>query len=391
MLTITLSQLSPSIYELQSVPTMTVFDGMTYLIELEKAFQMENLSGTVTLSITDSVTKAEKYVDFFPLGKGLASELLTYIEKKLAQTYPDRLEERERLMDELSDALMESMTSLPSVPTLVRIGTTSYGVATKESTISHIHQSRPSKRKQMRWLFLVVPLVCLLLAGAGVSGWYVINQVQSDKGRVATNDSSATEADYFERAKKDSSEANLKEIEEELVANKAFDVLKKFNHAYPTPEGMFDLAFHEKEWQVVLDTPLSFFSKDRQRMMAYAHIQLGELSETLKQTDVGSSNSHLKEATVLNDTIKDDQLTTAIEATYFYNGLYLLEKGDIKSAESLEKTITHADYPELLATAKILVERIESLKKDKKMEESKNWVTVLSTIGKEYRQDNDTK
>lgn len=391
MLTITLSQLSPSIYELQSVPTMTVFDGMTYLIELEKAFQMENLSGTVTLSITDSVTKDEKYVDFFPLGKGLASELLTYIEKKLAQTYPDRLEERERLMDELSDALMESMTSLPSVPTLVRIGTTGYGVATKESTISPIHQSRPSKRKQMRWLFLVVPLVCVLLAGAGVGGWYVTNQILSDKGRVATSDSSVAEADYFERAKKDSSEANLKEIEAELVANKAFDVLKEFNYAYPTPEGTFDLAFHEKEWQVVLDTPLAFFSKDRQRMMAYAHIQLGELSETLKQTNVDSSDNHLKEATTLNATLKDGQLTTAIEATYFYNGLYLLEKGDVKSAESLKKTITHADYPELLATAKILVERIETLKNDKKNDEAANWTMVLSTIGKEYRQDNDTK
>lgn len=372
MLTITLSQLSPSIYELESVPTMTVFDGMTYLIELDKAFQTESLSGTVTLSITDNETKGEKYVDFFPLGKGLASELLTYIEKKLAQTYPDRLEERERLMDELSDALMESMTSLPSVPTLVRIGTTGYGVATKESTISPIHQSRPSKRKQVRWLFLVVPLVCVLLAGAGVGGWYVTNQILSDKRRVATSDSSVTEVDYFERAKKDSSEANLKEIEAELVANKSFDVLKEFNHAYPTPEGTFDLAFHEKEWQVVLDTPLAFFSKDRQRMMAYAHIQLGELSETLKQTNVDSSDNHLKEATTLNATLKDDQLTTAIEATYFYNGLYLLEKGDVKSAESLKKTITHADYPELLATAKILVERIETLKNDKKNDEAAN-------------------
>lgn len=89
-------------------------------------------------------------------------------------------------------------------------------------------------------------------------------------------------------------------VETLLLANKQLTVVEKakkiaaFNELYPTNEARFDLAFFEKNYDLMLNVENINMTVQRSEMKTYALLKLGKLEEAKKELN-NNSNSVLEE------------------------------------------------------------------------------------------------
>lgn len=378
----------------------SVIEANTILIQLDKLAEEKEETPDVIVSIFEE--KEEKFQDIYRLGEGRVRSIILLVTSTLETTFKDGPQElKTDLLNKLTQDMMGNDTPVlekKSDPTVVK--------KTKKKK-QEVKERQPIKFPKLS-ITLGKPLLIgftILLLSSGVGYLVFGTDILQSKSASVSGAKAEVLADYlnagdFKTAGKKFPKDHL-EIVDYLVSQKLFKDLEEFNRIYSTPEGIFDLAFHDSDWQRVVDTPITFYSKNRRTMLCYSFIRLGQLVKNDEVTYLnyepkkGESEDkallNLAEAIKLNSELKDKDLTAAIASTQFLNGVYYLELGQISEAEKLKEGIIHPDYPELIATAKILVERIEVLKKDKKDNDANDWAVVLGSIGKEYRQENDSK
>ncbi|OJG97574.1 hypothetical protein RV18_GL000642 [Enterococcus termitis] len=158
-----------------------------------------------------------------------------------------------------------------------------------------------------------------------------------------------------------------KEIVSYLTEENLFSELKDFQKEYPTDVGAFELAFYEKKWDKVVESPLTDLSEDRQIMLAHAYIELGKLSE----------------AEILNKKLKSDVIDRELSYSYKVKAIQAIQESNLSEAEEIQKKLKDSDLGELIDTAKLCREMIEHYKKEKDVENQKIWLNKLENLGKE--------
>lgn len=229
------------------------------------------------------------------------------------------------------------------------------------------HHNMGTKR-----LLVLLGLVCLLSVGA----FGIMSSQGREEQAVQIQDMFQQELRVLtpkELAEKYPNQAE--KIVQYYVEKKEFSSLIQFNRAYPTPSGTFEVSFYQKDWEKVIQTEDVALSDTRKIMLAHAYINLGQLEE----------------ASVLNQSIKSDTLSEAIDIAYIEKGVALLHQRKMNEAkdllQNLQTTEAMANYQVYLDDASLIVQMIDLYKKNKEVENQALWERKLKDIGKDVSND----
>lgn len=350
------------------------YDGLDLLSRIEDQVIAEEHTETVQIKIYIQRDKSinRKHPDFsseLPLGQEYGYELIGFIESKLREYYGDD-DERvyvfiELLLDEVKEARSNRSETKPTKVARPSVPPT------------------PVSRKQRKWPLIVgvSVLVILLITGGGFLAFQHFSTAATDPltSGTETIESTTSQEPVEEQVAKALKTEEPGKVAEEfsdqlpLIANlltqdQRFDDLEKFNEQYPTPEGTFDLAFHKEDWKQVITLNDSQLTPERQAMLVYAYVQLGQMEE----------------AEILNKTLKSDKLTEEIQRGWKVAAVKAIQKADFKKAETIQKKISDPDIKELIDVGKTCQEMIELYSKKKDNENKKIWQDRLAGLGKEF-------
>ncbi|KAF1294157.1 hypothetical protein [Candidatus Enterococcus leclercqii] len=252
-----------------------------------------------------------------------------------------------------------------------------------EEPPSELHEKLKRPREKRSKLSVVIPLTLLVLLGFVTGGYFVIKHFASAEAKAGTYVSTTEATTSDEPVDKQIAKAietedpvkvgdqfpeQLALIANLLTQNQRFDDLEKFNERHPTPEGTFDLAFHNEDWKQVITLNDPQLTPERQAMLVYAYVQLGQMEE----------------AEILNKTLKSDKLTEEIQRGWKVAAIKAIQKADFKEAERIQKKISDSDVKELIDVGKTCQEMIELYSKKKDNENKKIWQDRLAGLGKEF-------
>lgn len=350
------------------------YDGLDLLSRVEDQVIADELTETVQIKIYIQRDKAinRKHPDFsseLPLGKEYGYELIGFIESKLREYYGDDDERVYVFIELLLDEVKEARSDRSEMKS-TKIARDSVPPA-------------PVSRKQRKWPLIVgvSVLVILLVTGGGFLAFQHFSTAATDPltSGTETIESTTSQEPVEEQVAKALKTEEPGKVAEEfsdqlpLIANlltqdQRFDDLEKFNEQYPTPEGTFDLAFHKEDWKQVITLNDSQLTPERQAMLVYAYVQLGQMEE----------------AEILNKTLKSDKLTEEIQRGWKVAAVRAIQKADFKKAETIQKKISDPDIKELIDVGKTCQEMIELYSKKKDNENKKIWQDRLAGLGKEF-------
>lgn len=160
----------------------------------------------------------------------------------------------------------------------------------------------------------------------------------------------------------------LIEIESTILERNDFEQLAKFQEAYPTTEGEFDLAYHQKDWQKVVAFDSATLTDKRKSMLAIAYLELNQMEE----------------AEILNKHLQSEQIEKRIKQAKFLHAISSIQSGDIQQAEAIQKSLQDNRLSELIETAKVCQEMITFYQKRKDTDNETTWKNRLKNLGKEW-------
>ncbi|WP_137665482.1 hypothetical protein [Enterococcus hulanensis] len=210
-------------------------------------------------------------------------------------------------------------------------------------------------------VFIVVLVGSVVFFGVNAFGNF-----NSSSANKRESYESLINGEKYEKAAKEYPK-KLKEIEQAIVESKDFDELEKFNEKYPTAEGKFDLAFHLKNWETVIETDQSTLTKERQVMLAYAFIQLDKLDE----------------ADILNKKLTSKKLSEALNLAYKQRAIKYVQAGKFADAQKINDRIDDTDLFELIQTGKSCQEMIDYYSEKKDKDNESTWRNRLENLGKD--------
>ncbi|EPH98209.1 hypothetical protein D922_00001, partial [Enterococcus faecalis 06-MB-DW-09] len=229
-------------------------------------------------------------------------------------------------------------------------------------------------KKQRKWLrpILIGIAGVILVTGLSYTGFQVYQGLQVTE---AVEDPLSTRYQLESRLKEDSPEALADEYPEEigtiatlLAEEKRFDELKSFNQEWPTPEGSFDLAFHQEDWETVISLNETSLTEERKVMLAYSFIQL----------------DRLEEAEILNRTLKSEKLSVLITEQWMVRGIKYIQSANFQAAKDIQKELSDPYLEELIETGEACQEMIDFYKEQKDDRNKELWEKRLKNLGEEY-------
>lgn len=350
------------------------YDGLDLLSRVEDQVIAEELSESVQIKIYIQRDKSinRKHPDFsseLPLGKEYGYELIGFIESKLREYYGDDDERVYVFIELLLDEVKEARSTGPEKK--------------PKKTIPPSTPSAAVSRKQRKWPLIIGAslLAILLVTGGGFLAFQHFSTAATDTqiSSTETTESTTSQEPVEDQVTKALETKDPVKVGEEfpkqlaliaglLSQNQRFDDLATFNEKFPTPEGTFDLAFHNEDWKQVITLNDPQLTSERQAMLVYAYVQLGQMEE----------------AEILNKTLKSDKLTEEIQRGWKVAAIKAIQKADFKKAENIQKKINDSDVKELIETGKACQEMIELYSKKKDNENKKIWQDRLAGLGKEF-------
>lgn len=348
----------------------SIFEGVSLLASEEQIIQEAGRQESVTITIRGSVTLTDDFVGVVPLGDGDGQELFSYLEQELSKRYPENLSEVDRFVEELAQAYAVGRSPEPKR----QPSGTAYEAA------RHEPQRAPKKSRLKTTVVLGSISVATLFLGV----LFFFTPIQA---LVAGKENQTAEKQADSLTKEDLDAVLRKRLEKEdavelgkefpkqqaklvelLTEAEQWESLRTFHTTFPTDEGRFALAFHDKKWKEVTESPLSSFTEKQQVLLAHAYIQLGQLSE----------------AEILNAKLKSETIRTEIAVATKKQGIRLVQAGKLAEAQAVQKKLNDAELEDLIATGKTCQEMIEFYKKEKDVSNQSLWQKRLERLGEEF-------
>ncbi|MBO1098065.1 hypothetical protein FQS90_16275 [Enterococcus casseliflavus] len=330
------------------------------LSQVEDQLALEEVEESVHIRIylNEQEAKRRKKSNFdsvMTLGLGYGYNLLEFIEEQVETHYSK--EEAEAFIGLLASEIMDSQRTEQN-PEPVEV----------------VPQTNDQPKKQRKWLrpILIGIAGVILVTGLSYTGFQVYQGLQVTE---AVEDPLSTRDQLESRLKEDSPEALADEYPEEigtiatlLAEEKRFDELKSFNQEWPTPEGSFDLAFHQEDWETVISLDETSLTEERKVMLAYSFIQL----------------DRLEEAEILNRTLKSEKLSVLITEQWMVRGIKYIQSANFQAAKDIQKELSDPYLEELIETGEACQEMIDFYKEQKDDRNKELWEKHLKNLGEEY-------
>ncbi|OUZ28223.1 hypothetical protein A5885_003564 [Enterococcus sp. 8E11_MSG4843] len=338
----------------------SLYEGLSVLSQVEDQLALEEVEESVHIRIylNEQEAKRRKKSNFdsvMTLGLGYGYNLLEFIEEQVETHYSK--EEAEAFIGLLASEIMDSQRTEQN-PEPVEV----------------VPQTNDQPKKQRKWLrpILIGIAGVILVTGLSYTGFQVYQGLQVTE---AVEDPLSTRDQLESRLKEDSPEALADEYPEEigtiatlLAEEKRFDELKSFNQEWPTPEGSFDLAFHQEDWETVISLDETSLTEERKVMLAYSFIQL----------------DRLEEAEILNRTLKSEKLSVLITEQWMVRGIKYIQSANFQAAKDIQKELSDPYLEELIETGEACQEMIDFYKEQKDDRNKELWEKHLKNLGEEY-------
>lgn len=339
---------------------ISLYEGLSVLSQVEDQLALEEVEESVHIRIYSNEQDAKRRKDsnfdaVMSLGLGYGYNLLEFIEEQVEIYYSK--EEAEVFIGLLASEIMDSQRTEQN-PEPVEV----------------VPQTNDQPKKQRKWLrpILIGIAGVILVTGLSYTGFQVYHRLQVTE---AVEDPLSTRDQLESRLKEDSPEALADEYPEEigtiatlLAEEKRFDELKSFNQEWPTPEGSFDLAFHQEDWETVISLDETSLTEERKVMLAYSFIQL----------------DRLEEAEILNRTLKSEKLSVLITEQWMVRGIKYIQSANFQAAKDIQKELSDPYLEELIETGEACQEMIDLYEEQKDDDNRKLWEKRLTTLGEEY-------
>lgn len=339
---------------------ISLYEGLSVLSQVEDQLALEEVEESVHIRIYSNEQDAKRrknsnFDSVMTLGLGYGYNLLEFIEEQVEIHYSK--EEAEAFIGLLASEIMDSQRTEQN-PEPVEV----------------VPQTNDQPKKQRKWLrpILIGIAGVILVTGLSYTGYQVYQGLQVTE---AVEDPLSTRDQLESRLKEDSPEALADEYPEEigtiatlLAEEKRFDELKSFNQEWPTPEGSFDLAFHQEDWETVISLDETSLTEERKVMLAYSFIQL----------------DRLEEAEILNRTLKSEKLSVLITEQWMVRGIKYIQSGNFQAAKDIQEELSDPYLEELIETGEACQEMIDFYKEQKDDGNKELWEKRLKNLGEEY-------
>lgn len=339
---------------------ISLYEGLSVLSQVEDQLALEEVEESVHIRIYSNEQDAKRrkksnFDSVMTLGLGYGYNLLEFIEEQVETHYSK--EEAEAFIGLLASEIMDSQRTEQN-PEPVEV----------------VPQTNDQPKKQRKWLrpILIGIAGVILVTGLSYTGFQVYQVLQVTE---AVEDPLSTRDQLESRLKEDSPEALADEYPEEigtiatlLAEEKRFDELKSFNQEWPTPEGSFDLAFNQEDWETVISLDETSLTEERKVMLAYSFIQL----------------DRLEEAEILNRTLKSEKLSVLIIEQWMVRGIKYIQSANFQAAKDIQKELSDPYLEELIETGEACQEMIDFYKEQKDDRNKELWEKRLKNLGEEY-------
>lgn len=185
----------------------------------------------------------------------------------------------------LKDAIEEIISGQYQIVRSKKKTTKSKAAIRTKKAIKYGKPSRSTKGKLLsliptiKRIWFIVVIVFSLFIGISVMWPHFITKV--DQKEITTTEeqewAKLIEAQAYLQAATEYPEKRH-ELIDYLTEQQEFTWLKEINEYYPTADAQFDLAFFEKNWEVVIETSPENLSDKRKVMLAFAYIELEQLA-----------------------------------------------------------------------------------------------------------------
>lgn len=339
---------------------ISLYEGLSVLSQVEDQLALEEVEESVHIRIysNEQDAKRRKNSNFdavMTMGLGYGYNLLEFIEEQVEINYSK--EAAEAFIGHLASEIMDSQRAEQS----------------PEPVAVDPHENvQPNKRRKWLRSILIGGIGIILVSGLGYTGVQVYQGLQATE---AAEDLLSSKDELELRLKEESPEVLADEYPEEigtiatlLAEEKRFDELKSFNQEWPTPEGSFDLAFHQEDWETVISLDETSLTEERKVMLAYSFIQL----------------DRLEEAEILNRTLKSEKLSVLITEQWMVRGIKYVQSGNFQAAKDIQKELSDPYLEELIETGEACQEMIDFYKEQKDDRNKELWEKRLKNLGEEY-------
>lgn len=146
---------------------------------------------------------------------------------------------------------------------------------------------------------------------------------------------------------------NIHEIEREifLQGQEGIDELEILVADYPNYQpGKFDLAYLKQDYPSVIELKNIADSPGRKAQLAIAYIKEG----------------HLREAEILNQELKNQDISDLIQDTYLEKGISAIKNNDLETAKSYQEKANNNDLKEVIDSLEKIDLEINELEKNNK-------------------------
>lgn len=289
----------------ESSVTYSVYGAVLCLSELEVMASEKKVIKTFDITIYED--EKPVYHDSLTIGNETGSELISYVEERLQELYPDKKNAIDELVTKIQDAYMDGGEVIlkgatePAKTRSEKKGTTKeknqkVKKVKKVQKVKKDKQIKPKKPpKTIGTGVLLLGVVFLLVIGSAGS-FFIFSKGSSanktgntdtvhsiEKKATDSLDSLLNQGKFLDAAKE--YPKNLAQIEDELFEGSTvsdFEQLKNFNKKYPTEQGAFDSAYLSKDFEQVVRLKDVAKTENRKSMLAFAYLKVGNIPEAKK-------------------------------------------------------------------------------------------------------------
>ncbi|MBC1604466.1 hypothetical protein HCJ39_07045 [Listeria rocourtiae] len=321
-MTIQITDISPSLPSsvFKCNHPYSIYEGAQRLTLLEERAQETQTAGKVTIQIFEDNESEATYHDDMYIGEDNGYALISYVEERLKVLFPENEGDIAILIEKLTDAytydtrqtemieptvqvVQEHVEAEPIIP-VTSTKETPKGTKKPVEVRQSVKQTRKVQRPSIRLSRKKVGIVLGTALGVLLITIAIIFSVAAYQSKSLAEEEPPNEAvqqkyaafirdkKYTDAAK--TSPERVLEIENLIVEQGDIAALRTFQAAYPTTEGAFDIACLEKRWDKVITYQKAEQTKERQYMLAFSYLKVGNVGEAEKRNVALKSNTMKK-------------------------------------------------------------------------------------------------
>ncbi|MFE7083437.1 hypothetical protein [Priestia megaterium] len=297
------------IAQLKAFHKMPVGEACEVTSQIEKEYQEKRKNAKVDFVVLDN-DGVEFYRGSLSFGSGAASHVVDHICKTLTGVkMNDQQEARkriflERLNEQIPDHLRQSdglsisrdhiLTNIPSsvhhrkwmvgggIPALLILSATSFStVATSHNRAEIIQDLQKQVKFEQKITSVYEDALLGEPKGALQKFSSIPNKNLTKEQKNIYTSLLISQKNYKEAVKLQ--DHHPQTVENMIAQKEDTDALKAFQQLFPTPNGAFDLAYHEQRWEEMVKQSGVEMTEKRYEMKAYSYLKLDKVEEAKKE------------------------------------------------------------------------------------------------------------